>query len=164
MSASDASTSVSSPGYSFGALLRAGAIAGIIAAAVNLILYLVAKNVFDVSFIIPMQGPGSELGVLPWPMVVIFSFIPAILAAAFLWLLARFLRHPLLVFQIVAVVLLILSFGAPLNLGDDADTPTKVWLELMHVVAGVAIIGSLTMAARAHEANGSRTTAQSGAV
>jgi hypothetical protein len=148
MSPASAALSPASPRFRLGALLRAGALAGVIAAALNLVLYIVARALFDVSFVIPVQGPGSNLERLPWPMVVITSFIPALIAAALLWLLARFLRRPLLVFQIVAVVLLLLSFGGPLSLGDDADTATRLWLAVMHIVAAAAIIGGLTVFSR----------------
>jgi hypothetical protein len=78
--------------------------------------------------------------------VVIASVVPAIAATVFLAILGKFAPRPILVFRIISVVFLLVSFGGPLSL--PVDISTKVALSVMHVVAGAVIVGMLTMLGR----------------
>lgn len=119
-------------------------VAGVAAALVNLLVYLLATTVFGLPLeIATPRGPTMPLTPMP---IIITSFVPAIGAAVLLALLNRFVRRPFPIFLAVAVVFLLLSLGAPLSLPVAATT--KAILILMHVLAGAAIVGILARLAR----------------
>jgi Family of unknown function (DUF6069) len=119
--------------------------AGAIAAVVNLIVYFIAGATN-----VPLQiaAPGSSqperLSFLP---VALASLIPAFAAAAALLILRRFTPRADPVFQVIAIVFLLVSFSGPL--GMPTDGATKFVLNLMHVVAGTIITIGLTRPSRA---------------
>jgi len=119
-----------------------GPAAGVVAAVANLIVFFVAKSLFGIPFVFPLNGPGTPAEPLPAFMVVIATLVPALAATVFLAILSKFAPRPVLIFQIVAVVFLLLSFGGPFSL--PVDLATKLALSLMHVIAGVVIVGGLT--------------------
>lgn len=126
-------------------LLWVGPLAGLSAAVANAVVYLVASAVgamprIDVSGLTG-QGPIT-LGA-----VVLESFVPALLAAALFALFGRFTRRPVRNFRVLAAVLLGLSFAGLLNL-PEVPTVMIATLFIMHVVAGVLIVGVLTTLAR----------------
>jgi nicotinamide riboside transporter PnuC len=53
-------------------------------------------------------------------------------------LLARFTPRPRLVFLVVTVVGLVLSFASPVSAAQE--TSTAVWLNVMHVVVFAAVV------------------------
>ena len=115
-------------------------IAGAIAAVANLVVYFIAGAAN-----VPLQiaAPGSsELQRLPFVPVVLASLIPALVATALLLVLRRFTPRADTVFQVIAVIFLVVSFSGPL--GMPTDGATKFVLNLMHVVAGVIITLGLT--------------------
>jgi hypothetical protein len=122
-------------------LLWVGPLAGVVAAVGNLILFFIVTNLLNISLIMPMNGPDSPAEPLPALAVIMASFVPALGATFFLWLLGKFTRQAALIFQIIAVAFLLISFGGPLSL--PVDSTIKLVLSLMHVVAGVAIVGIL---------------------
>ena len=130
-----------------GRLIGAGVLAAVVAAVANLAVFFVAREVFGISFDMPYRG--SELEPLPPGMVVAASAVPALVAAALFGLLGLFLQRPLRVFQVIALLALLASFGGPLSL-SDVGTSTRVGLIAMHVVAAAAIVGVLTALARGH--------------
>lgn len=132
--------------FSLSRLLWAGPAAGIAAAIGNLIVFAVAKNLFGIPFVMPLSGPDSPLEPLPAFAVIVASMIPALAAAIFLWLLGKFAPRPVLIFQLVSIIFLLVSFGGPFSL--PVDVATQLALSLMHVVAGVVIVGGLTVLGR----------------
>jgi hypothetical protein len=154
--------------YRLGRLAIAGLLAAVAAAIANLLVFFVARELLDISFVIPYEGSDSTPEPLPAAMVIIASAIPALIAAMLLGLLARWARRSLRIFQAVAVVALLLSLGGPLTL-DDVATSTRVALIVMHLVAAALIVGILSMAVRgwpravaAARQSGRRGTARSG--
>jgi len=119
----------------------AALIAAVVAAVGNLVVFLVS-SVLGVSFDIPLNGPGTPAEPLPAIMVIIASAVPAFAAAALLALLGRFTTRPFRIFMIIAVVFGLLSFGGPASL--PVGLSTIIALGLMHIVAGVAIVGVLS--------------------
>jgi hypothetical protein len=86
-------------------------VAGVVAAAGNLIIFAVAR-VLNLPLDIP-TGPQTS-GPLTVAPVIATSFIPALVAAGFLALLSRFVKRPSIVFQIVGLVAALLSLlGLP---------------------------------------------------
>jgi Family of unknown function (DUF6069) len=120
-------------------------IAGAVAAVANVVVYFVAgaANV-PLQIVAPNTGQLERLALLP---VVLASLIPAFAAAAVLLLLRRFAPRADTIFQVIAVVIVIVSFGGPL--GNPTDAATKFVLNLMHVVAGAVITVGLTRPTRA---------------
>ena len=114
--------------------------AGAIAAVVNLVVYFIA-----LAASVPLQiaAPGStQLERLQLVPVALASLIPAFAAAAVLLLLRRFTPRADTVFQVIAVLFTLASFGGPLGLPTDGAT--KFVLNLMHVVAAAIITLGLT--------------------
>jgi hypothetical protein len=138
---SSVSSTAPSNQFSFGRLLWVGPLAGVVAAIGNLIVFFIAKGV-GVPFIMPLSGPESTPEPLPFFAVIMASVVPAIAAAIFLAILAKFTARAALIFTIVSVLFLLVSFGGPFSL--PVDLATQVALSLMHIVAGVAIVGILT--------------------
>ena len=128
----------------FGRLLAYGVVAGVAAAVLNAVVYLVASLLGAIPLDVEIPNTG---GPLPLGAVVVFSFVPALLAAALLGLLGRFTRRPISVFYVVAVVLLLASFVTPFSIPGVPFTMV-VALELMHVVAAVVIVVVLTRLGR----------------
>ncbi len=115
--------------------------AGAIAAVANLVIYFIA-GAANVSLQIAETPGTTELQHLAFVPVVLASLIPAFAATAVLLLLRRFTPRADTVFQVIAVVFLLISFSGPL--GMPTDGATKLVLGLMHTVAGVIITLGLT--------------------
>lgn len=75
-------------------------------------------------------------------MVMEVSAAVAIAAALLLIFLARFVAHPIRWFQIIALIVLVLSFAGPFSI--PVDTATKLALSAMHLVAALAIVWVLS--------------------
>jgi len=129
----------------FGRLWWVGPLAAAATAVANLIVFAIEKNLFGLELIMPLQ-PGAAPVPLPVTPVIITSAIPAIAATILFAILGRFAPRPALIFQIISVIFLIVSFGAPLTL--PVDTATKIALSVMHVVAWAVIVGVLTTLGR----------------
>jgi hypothetical protein len=129
----------------FGRLWWVGPLAAAAAAVANVIVFMIEKNLFGLEFIMPLQ-PGAEAAPLTVVPVIVTSVIPAIAATILFAVLGRFTRRPILIFQIIALLFLIVSFGGPLNLPVDAAT--KAGLGVMHIGAWAAIVGVLTTLGR----------------
>ncbi len=148
-----AGTGDAQPGrLDLGRLLAGGLIAAVVAAVANLVVFFVARDGLDAAMTGRFQR--GEIEELEPALVAIMSAFPALLAAGALWLLGRFLRRPLLVFQVIGVVALLLSLGGPLGV-EDASDGTKAAMVVMHLVAGATIIGVLTAVARRDRRAGS---------
>jgi hypothetical protein len=118
-------------------LLYLAPLAGLIAAALNAVLFLVGSSMgaFPADFIIPNSGQ-------PFTIVPIFisSIVPALVAGLVLAALIRFTKRPLFIFNILAGVIFVLSFATPSTLPNPPMIMVVI-LELMHVVvAGVVVI------------------------
>lgn len=125
---------------------RTGLLAAILASAANVAVYAIARG-GGVSFRMPLKliDPDKPV-VLPVEMVILASVIGAVAGTVVFALLRRFdPRHPRL-FVVIGLGFLVLSLAGPLTL-DDTGAATKWWLEVMHVVAGLTIIGLLVRSA-----------------
>jgi lysylphosphatidylglycerol synthetase-like protein (DUF2156 family) len=131
-------TSITAPGSTARATFTAGAIGGLVAAVANLVVYLIATALLRIDLLIPQPPDMATLGPLPFPMVLIASFVPGLVAAGLLLV----LRGNKQLFTIISVVALVLSM-IPL-LATGMATQTAIVLGIMHVVAAVAIVGVLT--------------------
>lgn len=131
---------------SMGRILRAGLLAGVLAAVVNVLIGLVAASLLNTS---------DQFGPFQWFAVVPSSIAGALAATAVFALLSRFTRRPVRLFTIIAAVALVLSFSNPLIIMGSQDPrfagatwPVVLVLMLMHVVVAVFSVRLLTATAR----------------
>jgi hypothetical protein len=129
-------------GLSVSTALKKGAVGGLLAIAGNLLVYVLARYAFAMELLMPPIPPASESAPLIAGAVIFASFIPGLVAGLAYWLLGKFTANPRRVFLIVAALILLGSMAAPLML--PVAVGTMIVLNLMHVVAGVAIVGALT--------------------
>ena len=115
---------------SFSNALMAGALGGVVAATVNVIIYYLAQSLNG--------GPLSVQGApLPLVLVLLSSFAPGLAAGLVsTGRLTRFTSKPTRWFLTLAGVVLVLSMFGPLT---QATGLTLLALELMHVGAAVPI-------------------------
>ena len=74
------------------------------------------------------------------------SIVPALAAAVLLAILGRFVKRPFPLFQIIAAIVFLLSFGGPLSL--PIGGAEKAVLAVMHLVTAVAIVAIFSALAR----------------
>jgi hypothetical protein len=133
-----------------GKVWQTGLLAVVVAAVLNLIVYLVAAAL-NVPFNITPPGMPAP----PFAMAVIFATAIGILLGTLLFqVMPRFSKKPVSTWRMVAIIALVLSFAQPLLLmtgamGPAAPISTVVVLELMHLIAGVVTIYLLTTRAQA---------------
>ena len=122
----------------FAKSIQAGLIGGGIAAVINLIIYFIGQAINGGSLMMQQGGQGMPL---PIVMVILFSLVPGLIAGLLYALLGRFTANPKPIFLGVAAVVFIAFIFGPINAAVGAVT---IWtLEIMHVVAALAIILSL---------------------
>ena len=118
-------------------LLTLAPLAGLIAAAINAVLFYIgtATGAIPANLIIP--NAGQPLSIVP---VIVASFMPTIVAGLLLALLNRFTKQPLRIFNIIAIIVFVLAFFSPFSI-PGAPVGMIVILELMHVVVtGVVLV------------------------
>lgn len=119
-------------------LLTIAPLAGIGAAVVNAILFYIGKAAGWISDTILLSPANEPMTVVP---VIISSIIPTLLAAGVLALLNRFTASPLRIFNIIAAILLLLSFANPFVAIPNVTLMMGIWLNVMHVVvAGIVVV------------------------
>ena len=119
-------------------LLVATLATAVVAAVVNAIIFGIARALDTIPLEVVISGPtGDEpLGLVP----VIFASIFGVLGAAVVFALcARFSTRPARLFQIIAAVVLVLSFVSPFTI-SGAPAEMIVTLILMHVVVWAAAV------------------------
>lgn len=127
---------------SFGNVLKAGIIGGVIAAGFNVIVLLLA-GVFGIPLVV-MGGPppNQQAMTLTAPQVILFSVLPAIIGALVFFLLTRMTAKAATIFTVIAVIIVLLSllpvFGQPLSAAGI------IALALMHFIAGGIVTYWLT--------------------
>ncbi len=116
-----------------------------IGVADGLIVWGIA-TLFDVSIMVPdSRGSDSLADLALWNIVLIVS-IASVGAGILLWILQRvFSDRGLQIFQIVAVIVLVASLALPLS--TDQDLAAQLALATMHILAGSAVIASMTLVA-----------------
>ncbi len=123
----------------WGRLLQAGALAAVVAAAVNSLVYLVASSLGAM----PQDVDAGGQGPITLPLVVAMSVIGAVGGTIVYGVLGRLVRRPVRVFRVVSAIALVLSFGGPLTIAG-APAAMVATLLLMHVVAASVVVGLLT--------------------
>ena len=121
-------------------LVRTGALAGLAAGILNLIVFLVAKAA-DVSLQTTAGGTTDIMFAQP----LLASFVVVLLGSLLLKALAR-RSNGITIWSVVVGVVFVLYTGAAVSV--SADTGTAVVLAVMHVVALVVALALLLPAAR----------------
>ena len=117
-------------------LLRIAPLAGLAAAGINASLYLLGTALGTMDPTVQV-GPDQSITLLP---VMLSSFVPALVAGLVLAGLNLFLARPFRVFNILALVILLVSFTNPYLMIENVPPLMGLWLNLMHVVvAGVVV-------------------------
>ena len=129
-------TSPSQSRVTFGNLLVAGTIGGVIAAVINAVIYFAAQSVNSGPLIV-QAAPLTLVSVL------VSSLLPGPVAGILYWVLGRFTRTPTRWFLIVSFVVFALAMAAPLLFMATSGTLAVWTLELMHVGAAVPIVGTI---------------------
>lgn len=126
-------TTTSKP--TFLAVLKAGAIAGGIAAAINAVLFFISRAAGIITDDIFVQ-PDTPLTVVP---VLAASIMPLLLGSGVFFLIAKYTENGYRNFSILAGVLLVLSFGGPFSI-PEVTVPYAIVLNVMHIVALAALL------------------------
>ncbi len=125
-----------------GRLITEGIVAGGLAILANLLVYFLIPALFSFSLTIPMLGPGSTPQPLPLTMVIFVISIAAVGATILMMILDHFTPQPMTIFRIIAGLVLLLSFIAPLSL--PVMLRIKLTLMSMHILTAVIITYMLT--------------------
>ena len=129
----------------WGRLVPAGALALVLAAAANAVVYLVASSLGAM----PQDVDANGQGPITLPMVVAMSAVGAVAGTLVYAFVGRFVRRPVRVFRLVSALALVLSFFGPFTIAGAPAAMVGALL-LMHTIAAVAVVGLLTtLAARA---------------
>ena len=118
------------------------AIAGLISAVINVIIFFVGSAL--VGGIQVATTPGAPYAPLPFFVVAIASFVPTLVAGVGLWISRRFIPRGVLVFQITAAVVTLLSLASPFS-DQVATTGAGVVLAITHLVVGGVMIWYMTL-------------------
>ena len=129
--------------YSLRQLSWVGPAATITAILVNALYYAATKALGE-HYLMPLDGNGAHLGLMPATTFMVAILIAGLVATVFFGLLIRFARRPGTVFLSVAITALIVSFGGPFSL-PAATMRTKIFLSGMHVIAAVIITGGILL-------------------
>ncbi|MBC8160549.1 MAG: hypothetical protein H7Z42_04945, partial [Roseiflexaceae bacterium] len=143
---STASASAQRP--STGGIFRATLLGALVAVVVNVILWALMQFVFNLNLHIQAGGPGTPMVPLPVVPVIVLTVVPALVAGGLFWLLARFTARAPLIFLIIALLVLVLSF-APGFLAFPGETVNALGLNVLHIGAAVPIVWALIGRGRA---------------
>lgn len=115
---------------SFGKILGLSLVAGLISTIINVILFFIGKaaGFFPDTVLIPNQNAP-----LNFVNFIISSIVPSLIAGLVMGLIYRFAKKPKKVFNIISIVLLVLSFANPFFI-PGAPIMMAVMLNVMHVV------------------------------
>ena len=116
-----------------------------IGVADGLIVWGIA-TLFDVSIMVPDSRGSETLTDLALWNIVLLVGIASVAAGILLWFLERISpERALAIFQIVAVVVLVVSLALPFT--TDQALAAQLALVAMHILVGSAIIGTMTWVA-----------------
>ena len=110
--------------------------ASLTAALINGLLFGLGKisGILSESIIIPNAKQPLTL-----PPVLFASIVAVIVAGVLLRVLSRFNKKPQIIFNTVALVLLVLSFASPFSIPGISIT-MAIWMNVMHIVVAASIL------------------------
>jgi low affinity Fe/Cu permease/uncharacterized protein YegP (UPF0339 family) len=116
--------------------LTKGAIAGLVAAVINSIIFLIGSSLGWIKDSIVIKDTNTYLTL---SSVILSSFFPAVVAGVVYYLLSRYTKLPKLNFLYLSVLILILAFSSPWSF-IGATSMFIFSLELMHIVVAAAVL------------------------
>jgi hypothetical protein len=128
-------------------IAAAAPVAGALAALANGLVYHLARERWQVSFELPINGPGTLAEPLSLVSVLVTSFLPALLAAGLFVLIGFFLPRPRTIFALCGALVAVFSLGVPLVL-PEVDLRTRCGLVSLHLVAAAVIVSALLLASK----------------
>jgi drug/metabolite transporter (DMT)-like permease len=121
---------------SFKSIITTAAVAGVISAVVNSILYFI----FHAAGVIPDDVYVQENQPLTLFPVVISSFVPSLLAGVVFYLFCRYTQKGFRYFSILAIILLLLSFANPFMAIKNIPLSMGLALNAMHIVVVTSLL------------------------
>lgn len=116
---------------------RLGAVVGIV--LINLVIWAIAVLFLGVE-LQATSGPGStELEAVPLGAVVLMSLCTSLAGWGLLAVLERLIRPARTAWTVIALSVLIISYGGPL-LGTGIPTGSRITLALMHTAVAALLI------------------------
>lgn len=121
---------------SFKQIITAGAIAALVSVVINSVLYFIFHSIGIISDNIFVQ-PNQPLTVVP---VIISSIFPTLIGACVFFLFEKFSQNGFKIFSIVAIALMLLSFGSPFMAVQGMPIGYGVALNVMHVIVALSLL------------------------
>jgi len=120
-----------------------GLIGGALAFVSVLILFAVAR-LLGVTLLVGAPPDQTALVPLTAIQLMLFTFIPAVIATVLYAVLRLILKqNATRIFQVIAVIILLLSLGGPLSM--SVSVANKIILVLMHIMTALSIVWALTL-------------------
>ncbi|MEM7798787.1 MAG: DUF6069 family protein [Chloroflexota bacterium] len=128
--------------WAFGSIMISALIAGVIAAIANVVVLLGGGALIGGVNVMP---PGAaEPEALPVVVMGAVSFVGLLIGGVGLWVSANYIPRGVLVWQVVAVVLTLLSLGSVFS-GQVETTGGMVILTITHLLLGAIMVWYLTL-------------------
>lgn len=122
--------------------LKSGATAGVVAATLNGILFFIGSSLNWIPSTVIIPNANAPMTIFP---VIFASIVPLLIGSLLAFGLHRLSnRYGIIIFQVIAILFLLLSFGSPLSI-PDAPMSMIIVLNLMHTVAAVSLLYFLTI-------------------
>lgn len=121
---------------SFKQIIIAGAIAAGVAVVFNAILFFIFHAAGVLTDDIMVQ-PNQPLNVIA---IIMSSIIPTLIGACIFFLFEKFGKNGFKTFSIVAIILLVLSFGNPFFGIPNVTIAYGVVLDIMHIVVALSLL------------------------
>ena len=123
---------------SFKKIIAAAALAGIISAIVNSMLY----SIFHAAGVISNEVYVQEHQPLTLLPVIFSSIVPSLLAGLVFYLFCRYSKDAYRYFSILAIILLIVSFANPFMAINDIPLAMGIALNVLHIVVVASLLYS----------------------
>ena len=125
--------------------MSAGLMAAVAALVINVVLFYIfhSTGVIDDKILIDGKQP---LSIVP----IIFScIIPSLIAALVFFLMEKFTNNGYVIFSVVAIILLILSFLSPFMTIKGISIGYGIVLNIMHIVVALSVLYFIRRALKA---------------
>lgn len=118
--------------------------AAAVATTANVIFYYFVTRFLREPLLFLEQFPPPETSPMPVTDVIIFSVIFSIGAGMVFFVITKLSQRPIRTFLIVSVIVLVLSLAFPLQIPTPPVTMSaKLTLATMHIIGGIAVVGTL---------------------
>ena|GEM_PF-1438613 len=130
------------PHRSLGASVRTGLVFGTVAAAINCLIWLIARGIGVPTTVFTVADDQLDTSLTPL-IVIAATLFASLVAGLFVGLLSRSVSHAVRWIIVCGALFTLASLSAPLNRPEAITTATRVILVIMHVVTGVVVTAGL---------------------